>query len=217
MSAPGSSSSSPTPDIAGTVFQDDQPEVTRSYADALLGAAGSAGQTEAVLDELDELVTDVLQAHPRFAAILGSEALPAPEKDRILTTTFENHASPLLLRFLRVLNRHGRLGLVAPVARTARELWDRQQNRRRVSVRSAIALDDAQRQALVDRLRAMLAATPVVSYQVDPALIGGLVVQIGDDVYDASVRSRLGQLRNRLMEGKTHEIQSRRDQFSHSA
>jgi F-type H+-transporting ATPase subunit delta len=63
----------------------------------------------------------------------------------------------------------------------------------------------------------MLAATPVPSYQVDPALIGGLIVQIGDDVYDASVRSRLQQLRNRLIEGRTHEIQSRRDQFSYSA
>ena len=53
--------------------------------------------------------------------------------------------------------------------------------------------------------------------EVDPALIGGLVVQVGDDVYDASVRNRLAQLRQRLIEGKTHEIQSRRDQFSHSA
>jgi F-type H+-transporting ATPase subunit delta len=215
MSAP--SASSGAPDVTGTVFQDDQPEVTRSYAEALLGAAGRAGQTEKVLDELDELVLDVLSAHPQFAAILASEALPAPEKDRIITGTFENHASPLVMRFLRVLNRHGRLGLVAPVARTARELWDRQQNRRRVLIRSAVPLEGDQRQALLERLSRMLAATPVPSYQVDPALIGGLVVQIGDDVYDASVRNRLQQLRNRLTEGKTHEIQSRRDQFSHSA
>jgi F-type H+-transporting ATPase subunit delta len=211
------SASSGAPDVAGTVFEDEQPEVTRSYAEALLGAAKHAGQTEAVLDELDELVADVLTAYPQFAAILASEALPAPEKDRIITSTLENHASPLVVRFLRVLNRHGRLGLIAPVARTARELWDRQQNRRRVVVRSAVPLAEDQRAALFERLGRMLAATPVLTYQIDPALIGGLVVQIGDDVYDASVRNRLGQLRNRLIEGKTHEIQSRRDQFSYSA
>jgi F-type H+-transporting ATPase subunit delta len=79
-----------------------------------------------------------------------------------------------------------------------------------------MALDDAQRSALADRLAKMLAATPLLSYQVDPTLIGGLVVQVGDDVYDASVRRRLQQLRNRLIEGKKYEIQSRRDQFSHS-
>jgi F-type H+-transporting ATPase subunit delta len=206
-----------TPDVTGTVFEDDQPEVTRSYAEALLGAAARQGQTEAVLDELDELVADVLQAHPKFAAILASEALPAAEKDRILTATFENRAAPLVLRFLRVINRHGRLGLIAPIARAARAEWDRRQNRRPVLVRSAVALDDAQRQALLERLSGMLSATPVPTYRVDPTLIGGLIVQIGDDVYDASVRNRLQQLRNRLIEGRTHEIQSRRDQFSYSA
>jgi F-type H+-transporting ATPase subunit delta len=219
MSAPSASSGAPAPapDVAGTVFEDDQPEVSRSYAEALLGAAKHADQIESVLDELDELVADVLSPYPQFAAILASEALPAAEKDRILTSTLENRASPLVLRFLRVLNRHGRLGLIAPIARMARELMDRQQNRRRVLVRSAVPLTEDQRNALVERLGRMLAATPVPTYQIDPALIGGLVIQIGDDVYDASVRNRLGQLRNRLIEGKTHEIQSRRDQFSYSA
>ena len=63
----------------------------------------------------------------------------------------------------------------------------------------------------------MIDATPVITLEVDPSLIGGLVVQVGDDVYDASVRTRLEQLRDRLIEGKTHEIQSRRDHFSHPA
>jgi F-type H+-transporting ATPase subunit delta len=206
-----------TLDVSGTVFDDQLPEVTRSYAEALLGAAENAGQADAVLDELDEVVSDVLRDHPRFAAILASPTLPAEQKDRILTETLEGRAHPMVVRFLRVLNRHGRLGQVGPIARAARALWDRKQNRRPVLVRSAVALDDAQREALRERIGRMIAATPVLTFEVDPALIGGLVVQVGDDVYDASVRSRLQQLRHRLIEGKTHEIQSRRDQFSHSA
>ena len=63
----------------------------------------------------------------------------------------------------------------------------------------------------------MILATPVITLEVDPSLIGGLVVQVGDEVYDASVRTRLEQLRGRLIERKTHEIQSRRDHFSYSA
>ncbi len=63
----------------------------------------------------------------------------------------------------------------------------------------------------------MIHATPVITLEVDPALIGGLVVQVGDAVYDASVRNRLERLRGRLIERKTHEIQSRRDHFSYSA
>ena len=60
-------------------------------------------------------------------------------------------------------------------------------------------------------------ATPIFQVSTDPDLIGGLVVQVGDQRYDSSVKSRLAQLRQRLIEGKTHEIQSRRDQFSHPA
>jgi F-type H+-transporting ATPase subunit delta len=204
-----------SPQVQGTVLEDEQPEVTRSYAEALLRAAENEGQADAVLDELDELVRDVILGYPRFAEILASPSLPAKEKDRILTETFEGRTHPLLVRFLRVLNRHGRLGLIAPIAHQARALWDLKQNRRPVLVRSAVPLDDSQRESLRDRLGRMLAATPLLSYEVDPALIGGLVVQVGDDVYDASVRSRLQQLRHRLIEGKTHEIQSRRDQFSY--
>jgi F-type H+-transporting ATPase subunit delta len=208
-----SADSASMPDVAGTIFDDKQPEVTRSYAEALLGAAENEGQADAVLDEL---VADVLRGQPQFAAILASP-LPEAEKDRILTATFEGRALPTVVRFLRVLNRHGRLEQVAPIARAARALWDRKQNRRPVLVRSAIELDDAQREALRERLGRMLAATPLLTFVVDPSLLGGLVVQVGDDVYDASVRSRLQQLRHRLIEGKTYEIQSRRDQFCHPA
>ena len=207
------------PEAPGTVLADETPEVSRSYAEALVKAADSVGETEAeaVLDDLEAIVADVLDARPMFAAILASPSVSIADKDRILVETFEGRATTTLVRFLRVLNRHGRLGSIQPIARVARDLLDRRQNRTKVTVRTAVPLDEGQLGALRDRLGRMLAATPILDVKVDPALIGGLVVQVGDDVYDASVRDRLEQLRHRLIEGKTHEIQSRRDQFSHSA
>jgi F-type H+-transporting ATPase subunit delta len=205
----------PSPAVDGTVLEDRAHAVTRVYAEALVGAAGKDGPVEAVLDELDAIVRDVLGPHPRFAEILASPLVPVDQKDRILVATFEGRAAPTVVRFLRVLNRRGRLGLIAGVAHAARALWDHAQNRRPVTVRSAVPLDDAQLAAIRDRLARLLAATPVVTAIVDPALIGGLRVQVGDDVYDATVRHRLEQLRQRLIEGRTHEIQSGRDRFSH--
>ena len=68
------------------------------------------------------------------------------------------------------------------------------------------------------RLRAELHADfqlePVLVLHVDPALLGGLKVRIGDTVYDSTVRTRLNNLRNQLIERSSHEIQSRRDRFS---
>ncbi len=197
--------------------EDDAAEVTRAYAEALVNAAEKGGEVGEVLDELDAIGVDVLRAHPQFATLLASPFVPASDKDRILVDAFEGRALPTVLRFLRVLNRHGRLDRVASIARAGRALWDRRQNRRPVTIRSAVPLDEGQRDALRDRLERLLGGTPVLTMEVDPSLIGGLVVQAGDDVYDASIRNHLEKLRHRLFEGKTHEIQSRRDHFSHSA
>jgi F-type H+-transporting ATPase subunit delta len=215
MTAGRQASGAPSDFFPGTVLEEIAPELTRNYADALLNASGD--QVEAVVEELEAIRTDVLQAQPRFAAILASSSIPVDEKDRILTETFEGRALPTVVRFLRVLNRHGRLDLLSSVIRQARATLDRRLNRKPVTVRSAVALDDGQLSALRDRLASMIHATPVITLEVDPSLIGGLVVQVGDEVYDASVRTRLEAIRGRLIERKTHEIQSRRDHFSYPA
>jgi F-type H+-transporting ATPase subunit delta len=191
-------------------------ELARPYALALVSAAEKEGGVEPVLDELDEIERDVFKVFPRFASLLGSAKVSTSHKDRILTDVFEKRASSVVLRFLRVLNRRERLGLLPVVAREARAIWNQRNKRIPIQVRAAVSLDEKQLQTLRDRLAALTGATPVLSVSTDPSLIGGLVVQVGDHRYDASVKSRLEQLRQRLIEGKMHEIQSRRDQFSHS-
>jgi F-type H+-transporting ATPase subunit delta len=191
--------------------------VARRYAEALIDAAQKDGQVDGALEELAEIGNDVFARFPRFAEVLASERVPRGERDRILNEVFGGRASDLVLRFLRVLNRHGRLGLLRPIVAEARTIWDRRNHRIPVSVRSAVPLGDDQVQALRDRLKGLVAGTPILSVSTDPSLIGGLVVQVGDQMYDASVKSRLALLRHRLIEGKTYEIQSRRDQFSYPA
>jgi F-type H+-transporting ATPase subunit delta len=192
-------------------------EIARRYAEALINAAQQEGVVEPMLEEFAEIERDVLQAYPRFAEILASARVSSADKDRILLDLFNNRASSLVLRFLRVLNRHERLGLLRAVIREARAIWDQRNRRIPVRVHSAVPLDEDQLNSLRDRLTRLIGATPILNVSTDPSLIGGLVVQIGDLRYDASVKSHLLQLRQRLIEGKTHEIQSRRDQFSHPA
>jgi F-type H+-transporting ATPase subunit delta len=201
----------------GTALELEAPEVSRVYAEAIVNAASNAGQVVDVLDQLDQIVAEVLRPFPQFADLLTSPAVSTQDKNRILVETFEGRALPTVVRFLRVLNQHGRFGLLAAIAHQSRALWNRRQNRQPVSVRSAVPLDEQQLAALRDRLAGLTHATPVIHLEVDPSLIGGLVVQVGDDVYDGSVRNQIAQLRRSLLEGKTHEIQSRRDHFCDSA
>ncbi len=205
------------PKSAAPPLSEDDAEAVRQYAAALLGAAEKENQVEEALDDLDAIRVEVLDPNPKFEQLLASPQTAVDEKDRILVELLEGRASSVVLRFLRVLNRHGRLGLIGPLSLEARKVWDRRHNRIPVYVKTASPLDADQEAALTKKLAAMIAATPILHVVTDPDLIGGLVVQVGDQVCDASVRTRLEQVRQRLIEGKMYEIQKRRDQFSHSA
>jgi F-type H+-transporting ATPase subunit delta len=204
-------------DAGQAVISDDTVQLARRYARALVDAGEGSSGAEALLEELGEIEAEVFKPYPRFEALLASTRVSVGEKDRILVELLSGKATDLSVRFLRVVNRHGRLGIFSIILREARLLWDRRNRRVPVRVRSAVPLSESQLQSLTERLATLVAGTPILQVSTDPGIIGGLVVQVGDQLYDASVKSRLAQLRHRLIEGKIHEIQSRRDQFSHSA
>jgi F-type H+-transporting ATPase subunit delta len=179
--------------------------LVRAYAEALVNVLGQDGQVEPGLDELDELVT-ATAGSPAFRVLVESPAVSRAERDRILVQLFESQARPTLLKFLRVLNRAGRLDQLAAVARQARKIWNARQNRKVVRIRSAVPLDAAQQQALRDRLGTTLRCEPILELTVDPTVLGGLVIQVGDVVYDSSVRSQLARLRRQLVEDKVQQI-----------
>jgi F-type H+-transporting ATPase subunit delta len=210
-------SKAPTGAVDRSLIFGDEAEVVRHYAEALVNAAVSENQAEAALDDLEAIDREVLAVYPAFKQLLASAEVAAAEKDRILVELFGDRVSSVVLRFLRVLNRRGRLGLLSALARESRQIWDRRHRRIPVFVRAAVPLEQAQEEALREQVARMFSATPMMHVTTDPSLIGGLIVQVGDQMCDTSVRNRLEQLRQRLIEGKTHEIQSRRDQFSYPA
>jgi len=201
---------------APTVFDEDLVELSRVYGEAILSAAAKAGAVPEVVEELGE-IAKIFAASPGSLARLIGSGRSTDEVDAILTKTFEGKAHPLVTNLLRVLNSKGRLSLLPALAdRVARDS-DRLLGRVRVLVSSAKALTTDQIETLTKSLKARLGLEPVLHTTVDPSLIGGLVIRVGDLQFDSSIRSRLEQLRKNLLEGKIHEIQSRRDQLHTSA
>jgi F-type H+-transporting ATPase subunit delta len=188
--------------------------VAQIYAEALLNAAEKKGQVESILEELDSLIRDLFGTDPQFEAFLSSGAIGRDQKAKVLRSAFENRASELFANFLLVLNHHERLDLLRPILTAARELYDQRSRRLRVQVRSAVPLPDDQRDRLMHELRQTFHLEPVLQAQVDPDLLGGMVVRVGDWVYDTSVRTQLETIRNQLIARSSYEIQSRRDRFS---
>jgi F-type H+-transporting ATPase subunit delta len=194
-----------------------QQQVGVLYARSLLAATEAAGQTEAVLAEFDAFVTEVLDKLSGLENVLASALIPAEDKIALLDKALAGKASTLFLNFLKVTANHGRLDCVRAIRRAAHEVYNQLRGRITVTVRSATPLDAASEQQVTDRLRNLVRGEPQLVREVDPDLIGGLVIRVGDTVYDGSVARQLAQLRQQMIDRSVHEIQSRRDRFSHSA
>jgi F-type H+-transporting ATPase subunit delta len=191
-------------------------QVAAVYAAALLGAAQRAAQTEPLLEEFDSFLADVLGRFPAFEQILASAQVSHEEKVGILDRALGGLASTVLLNFLKVVSRHGRLDCLRPIHRRVHELYDQARGRIRVRLATAQPIPDALAQRIADRLREMLHGEPMLERVADPDLIGGAVMRIGDTVYDGAVATQLQQMRQKMVDRSAHEIQSRRDRFRHS-
>jgi F-type H+-transporting ATPase subunit delta len=188
--------------------------VARTYALAYLNAAAAVGEQQP-LEELTSFYDDVLKRNPRFLELLSSELLSDEHKLALLERTVQGSASPFFANFLKVVAKHGRLGLMSVILGEAWLEYERRANQKRVYVKSAVPLDQDQLNKIKNRLQSLLSSEPILISSVDENLIGGLVVQVGDTVYDGSLRTRLKKLRQRLREGYLNEIQSGRDRFSY--
>jgi len=187
------------------------------YARALLGAVEKAGVAVAVLDELDAIVSEVFAQFPKLETVLGSLLVSHEEKTAVLDRVFAGRVSPLLLNFLKVVSRHGRLDCLRAIRQEARRLFEEMEGSVRVRMTTAVAVDPGQVERIAAALGASLGRRPILETVVDPALIGGAVLRIGDTVYDGSVANQLQTIRQQMIARSVHEIQSRRDRFRYPA
>jgi F-type H+-transporting ATPase subunit delta len=197
-----------------SVLDIDAQQTGTLYAKALLGATEKAGKTEEVLEELDALVTDVLDRQPKFESVLASGVVPAEEVAKLLDKALSGKVSKLFLNFLKVLAEHGRLSALRGVQQAAHELLNVLRGRVEVRMTTATDVGTAMTGLVANSIRGRLGKEPVIDSHVDPHLIGGIVLQIGDTVYDGSVATQFQRLRAKMLDRSVHEIQSRRDRFS---
>jgi F-type H+-transporting ATPase subunit delta len=195
-------------------FDQGRETLGREYGKALLGAAEKSGAVDRVLEELESLVDDVLNKLPQLDATLSSPRVDVAEKLRMMDQAFSGKMTPTLLNFLKILIEHGRFGALRAIRRAARNLFNERRGRVEVTVRTATPLSSSLRQTIIDRLKGQLGKEIELKALVQPELLGGIVVQIGDTVYDGSLRNRLEKTRGVALEATMRSIRSSSDQFA---
>jgi len=196
-----------------TVFDVDAERLARVYAEAGLNAAGALDEQEALVDELESVVTDVIARDPRIAEVFGSQLIGGDEKTEMLDRIFGGQASTTTLNLLKVMARHKRLSLIREVARVARKLWLARSGRVPVQLETANQVDPALQQEILNAFGRVLGRDPIVTNRVNPDLIAGFVLRVGDRVYDGSVRTRLEHMRHGMINRAIEAIQRTPERF----
>lgn len=195
------------------VFDVDAERLARVYAGAGLDAAGNIAEQESVVEELEAVVRELLSVDKRIEEIFGSELIGADEKVGMLDRMLASQVSAKTLNLLKVMARHKRLNLIREVAKSARQMWQQRAGRIPVELETANPLDAALEKEILAAFGGALGADPIVTQRVNPDLIAGFVVRVGDRVYDGSVRTRLEAMRQAMIERAVDAIQRTPQKF----
>ncbi len=178
--------------------------IARNYAETLLTLADRHGGDSTVdrFGEAIEGVADLLRREPRIREFLATPRVGAAAKQEALRTALQGRVPELFLRFVLVVVEKRRQGLFTHIADEYRALVDERRGRMRARITLSHAPDEALRREIVGSLERRFGKTMVADFEVDPALIGGVVIRVGDQILDGSFRRRVSTLRRRLSEAR---------------
>lgn len=187
--------------------------LARVYAQAFMNVAAKSSSSDGLVAELASIVADVLNRNPKLELVLESSLVSPEQKEALLDRVFGKSASTPVLNFLKVLSRHGRLELIRPIARQAEKLHAERSGLANVEVRVAKELDEALQKDIYERMQRVLGKTPVFNVKIDPSLIAGIVVRVGDRVFDGSLANQLEHARQAMIARATDQIETQSDRF----
>ena len=189
-----------------TVLDTGAEQLGKTYARALIGAAQSAGIADKIIEQLGSVVDECLAVSPQLRAAFASPQIDDNEKIRVIDRLFGESCDPLLVKFLKVMAGRGRLAHVDAVRAAADTIHDEMLGRLVATVQTAVPLDDALRSKIEEQIGSIMQKQVRLSESVDPDLIGGMVIRVGDRVFDSSVSNRLDALARRTRNGFSSQL-----------
>lgn len=174
--------------------------IAERYAKALFDLALRRGELETAYAEIIQLLR-LYKESRLFRNLLESPIYRSQQKLGWLRPILAEKLSPLLWTFIELLTRRGREYLLNETCEAFMELHDAYHKRIRARVRTALPLSSVAEATLTQRLKAAFQAEEVLlETAVDPALIGGFIIEVGTQMADMSVRGRINEIRKKLLQ-----------------
>jgi F-type H+-transporting ATPase subunit delta len=173
------------------------PAIARNYAEALFELSESSGRAEEYAGLL-EAVAAAIASSPEIEAVLMSPRVPKARKVDLVGQALRA-APPEFVRFIQAVVRRGRQQYFADIAREYGALVDTKFNRLRAAVSLAREPNEALRESIRAGLSQAFGKEVYPTFFVDPTLLGGTIVKVGDRIFDGSIRRRMASLRRQLL------------------
>ena len=189
--------------------------LAETWCDAVFRIAASRGVEDELLEEWRGIV-ELLDRDAQLEAVLVSPLVTSEEKRQIIEKSFRGKASDILVDTLQVLRGKGRLGLLRALASAFERAWMESKNLVEAHVTSAVPLSPEIRQELKAVLSSLTQKEAQLVEEVDPDILGGLVVRVGDRKFDDSVSREIELLLAAFAARGSRELQRIQDYIHNS-
>ncbi len=171
-------------------------ELAQVYARSLFQVALEQGKLDVLREQLGQFA-DALDQNRQLAVFFFSPYFSSAEKQQALDPLLEG-ADENFLNFLSLLIENHRMPVIFRIRHEYERLWDEENKTLPVQITSAIALDEKTTENLGKTIGERAGRKVTLSARVDPDILGGIVLRVGNSILDASIRSRLEQLRRQV-------------------
>lgn len=175
-----------------------EPTIAKNYAETLLALAQKAGDL-AGWGELIGSIADSMETDRRLRVFLESPRVSAAKKNEVFQKAYGDQLPRNFVRFLQALVSHRRQMLIPAIAHEYHDLVDGVEGRVHAAVTVVREPSDADRQTIAGHLSQSFGSEVVPHFHVNPSILGGVIVRVGDTVLDGSVRRRLATLRSKML------------------
>lgn len=175
--------------------------IARRYSVALADIVLSSGETETVKNELSGW-NDMFSANSNLPTVFGNPAIAQKNKEKVLESLIaSSKPTKTTANFLRILLRNGRLSELGSINDRFESVLDERGGFVSAEITSARPLPDSERAAFQNNLEKLTGKKVTINFAVDTEIIGGVVTRIGSTIYDGSVKTKLENLKEQLVNG----------------
>jgi F-type H+-transporting ATPase subunit delta len=173
----------------------------KRYALALYQLSEEKGKVEEYLEELKQIVK-LIKSEPTLLKIIEHPEVSTSSKEKIFTNIFKYKVSEDIFSFLMLLIKKGRIGELEGNCREFENIYLEKNNTIVAKVKTAIPLDEDEKKALIEKLEKKFNKKVLIDPEVDPSVIGGVYVNVNNEVIDGTIKSKLSEMRKIMLKGE---------------